>query len=116
MRSLWNRARQLVSGSRRSEERLPVAVDALHYDPDYSPRNDAISRGDTDYVLRLLYRYTESTDSGSGPVHTQVIGLGPGARAVPRNRDASVRYNVTYTFGPYDAEDFAPTARYSDCE
>lgn len=67
MRGLWRRLSELVARPRRSEERLPVAVDRLRFHPCDFAHYDADGRRIANDVLRLLYRHPEPTIGRSGP-------------------------------------------------
>lgn len=102
MRGLWRRLGKLVAGSRRSEERLPVAVDALLAYQDHVDCHAPLCDCGADDVLRLLYGDSFRTLAGktgrSGP--RSLEGAWPVGdtftRPLPRDRytsgDCATRY------------------------
>jgi len=94
MRNLWNRARQLVLWARGRYELVPVALDEVPPYPDHGTGHWVIPDSATEDVLRLLHRDEPPTPSRPGPGFTGGLGIGPGARAVSGESDAS--FTVTY--------------------
>lgn len=144
LHGLWDRLGVALAGTRRGEERLSVALDELQAVTDNLARNHALLVSNSHDVLRLLYRHRGPAAGGLGCNCTACLRARPEPRAVSREGGTSEQQRITerinearrniergfvesaghfatttgsptVTFGPYDAEDFAPR-QLSDCE
>ena len=121
---LRDRLRLMVARTGRGAERLPVAVDWVRRHPHPLVEHWTELGGDPFDVLRLLPR--DQRPEGRRPGSGDVAGTRPlgdsQSRSVSGNGGTSQQVELgssrygpsatlggwTYSFGPYDAEDFAP--------
>lgn len=108
LHGLRERLRQLVAGSRRGKERLPLAVDEVYPDPHNLLRDWYHDPRYADDVLRLLHQNAETTYGGSRPSSTESVGSVVDERSwlVPNPSDArEITARVSFDL-----------AQHSDCE